>query len=90
MPHLFDRLDFQFESVGQRLLGKPRIDSDAQRAGRELEESEAARRIEMVEHPGKHARRVHLARRAKPLDCVGNADRRVVHLGRFAGRRRPQ
>ena len=38
MPHLFDRLDFQSEGVGQRLLGEPRIDSDAQRARRQLQQ----------------------------------------------------
>ena len=70
VPHLLDRLDLEPERVGQRLLGEPRVDPDAKRAGRQLEQREAARRIEMVEHRRQHARRIELRRRAQPLDRV--------------------
>ena len=90
VPHLLDRLDLEPERVGQRLLGEPRADPDPKRAGRELEQREAARRIEMVEHRGERARRIQPGRRAQPLDRLGDADRGVVDLGRLADRLGPQ
>ena len=90
VPHLLDRFDFEPEGVGQRLLGEPRIDPDAKRAGRQLEQREAARCIEMVEHRRQRLRRIEPRRRAQPLDRVGDADRRVIDLRRLARRLGPQ
>jgi hypothetical protein len=90
VPHLLDGIDIEPERVGQRLLGEPRADPDAQLAGRQLEQGEAPRRVEMVEHRRQRARRVHPARIAQPLDGVGNADRRIVDFGRLTLRRWPQ
>ena len=33
VPDLLDRFDLEPEGVGQRLLGEPRVDPDAKRAG---------------------------------------------------------
>ena len=90
MPHFLDRLDIEPEGVGQRLLGEPRRNADAQRAGGQLEDREAARRIEMVEHFLEHARGVGAACGAQPLDRVGQAHGAVVDLGRLAFGRGPQ
>ena len=78
------------ECLGQRLLGEPRIDSDSKLAERQLEQREPARRVEMVEHPGEHLRRIQLRGGAQPLDRLADADGRIVDLGRFARRRGPQ
>jgi hypothetical protein len=43
VPDLLDRFDSSAEALGQRLLGEPRVDPDAQRAERELEQRETAR-----------------------------------------------
>ena len=89
VPHLLDRLDLEPERIGQRLLGQPRADPDPKRARRQLEQGEAPRRIEMVEHVGKRARRIEARRRAQPIDRIGDANGRVVHLGRLIDRLRP-
>ena len=90
MPHLLDLLDIEREGVGQRLLGEPRRNADAKRAGGKLQQREAARYVEMVEHLRHFARRIGPAGEPQPLDRVGNADRAVVHVGRFAFGNRPQ
>ena len=38
VPDRLDRFDFQPEGLGQRLLGKPRIDPDAELAQRQLQQ----------------------------------------------------
>ena len=90
VPHFLDRLDVERESVGERLLGEPGGDADAERTGGELQERESARTVEMVEHPGQHPRRLQLAGQAQPLDRVAQPDRAVVEVGRFALGHRPE
>ena len=50
MPELLDLDDVAAAERGQRLLGEPGRDADAQAARRELEQREASARIEMIEH----------------------------------------
>ena len=50
VPDLLDRLDLEAERVGERLLRQPRVDPDPKLAERQLQQREAARRIEVVEH----------------------------------------
>ena len=49
MPDLLDAIDLDTAPLGQRGLGEPRRNADAQAAGDELEERPAAGRIERVE-----------------------------------------
>ena len=90
MPDLLDRIDVEPERLGQRDLGEPRRDADAQRAGGELEQGEAAAGVEMVEHRGERARRLGPAERGEPLDHVGEPQRAVVEIGRLVRRRSGQ
>ena len=90
VPHFLDRLDFQPEGVGQRLLCKTSADADAKRARRQLQQSETAGSIEVVEHRREHPGSVHSRCRTQPFDRVGDADRRIVDLGRLAGLLGPQ
>ena len=86
VPHLLDPLDVEPEGVGQRLLGEPRRNADAQRAGGELEDGVAPRRVEMVEHFLEHARGVGAARGGQSLDRVGQAHAAIVEVGLAVGR----
>ena len=88
VPHLLDRIDLEPERVGQRLLGEPRADPDPKRTGRQLEQGEPAGRVEMVEHRGKHAGRLHPACTPQLLDRAADAEGAVVELG-LALRQRP-
>ena len=72
VPHLLDRLHFEAERIGQRLLCQPRADTHTQCAGRELEQREAPRGIEMIEHAGKRARSIEPRRRAQAFDRLGD------------------
>ena len=90
VPYLLDLLDIEPEGVGQRLLGEPRRNSDAKRAGGQLEQREPARHIEMIEHFRQHRRRIGSAGQAQPVDRVGNADGAIVERARSPLGRRPQ
>jgi hypothetical protein len=57
VPHLLDRLDLEPERIGQRLLGEPRV-IPTRSAPVAASAARTARRIEMVEHRRKHARRI--------------------------------
>ena len=59
VPHLLDSFDVEPEGIGQRLLRQPRADPDPERACGKLQQREPPGRIEMVEHVGEHARRIH-------------------------------
>ena len=80
VPELLDLGDVAGAEVGERLLGEPRRDADAEAAGDELQEREAARGVEPVEQPLDHLRRLAARGGAEALDHLG--ERRVV------GRRR--
>ena len=86
MPHLLDPLDVEPEGVGQRLLGKPRRNADAQGAGGELEDGVASRGVEMIKHFLEYARRVGAAGRGQTLDRVGQAHAAIVEVGLVVGR----
>ena len=89
VPHLLDRLDIDFERIGQRLLGQARRNPDPKCAGGKLEQGIAPRHVEMVEHGGQHRRRVALRHRLEPLHCFRQADGAIVQH-RLPLRHRPQ
>ena len=60
MPDLLDIGERHLRPFGERGLGEPRRDADAERAGQELEQSPALRGVEAVEPTGKQPR--HLGR----------------------------
>ena len=90
MPNLLHGIDFEGERLGQSLLGEAGIDADAELAGRELQQGEPARCVEMVEHRCEHLRRVEPRCGSQPLHRVRNPDRGVIDLGRLARALGPQ
>ena len=50
MPHLLHCFDVQPECIRQSLLGESRAHADSKGSGRQLEQSEPTRSVEMVEH----------------------------------------
>ena len=85
VPDLLDLADLAAAEVGQRLLGEAGGDADAQAAGDELQEREAAGGVEAVEQALDQLRRLAARGGAQGVDDL--AERRVV--GR-AGRRPDQ
>ena len=83
VPELLDLGDVAGAEVGQRLLGEAGRDADAQAAGDELQEREAAGGVEAVEQALDHLRRLAAGGGAQAVDHL--AERRVVGRRRAAG-----
>lgn len=90
MPDLLDGFDLEPERLRQRLLGKSSVDPDPKLAEREFQKCEAARRVEMVEHRGEHARCIHFRGGAQAIDRVADPNGRIVRFGDAGRRRRPE
>jgi hypothetical protein len=90
MPHLLDLIDIEAERLRQPGLGQPRRDTDAQRAGGQLEQGKAAGRIELVEHRRQRARRLGAPERGQPIDDRGETERARIHFGRDTRRLGPE
>ena len=71
--HLIDRLA---ADIGDGLLGEPRRDADAQRAGQELQERPASRRIEGVQPALQDGRRLGLRGALQGFDHLAERGRR--------------
>ena len=69
MPDLLDVGERHFGPFGERGLGEPRRDADAERPGKELEQRPALRRIETIEPMRQEARDL---RRHGPLQLLHN------------------
>src|SRR5438309_11041371 len=78
MPDFLNRIELEAEGLSERLLRQPCINSDAKLTERQLQQCESSRRVEMIEHPRKHLRRVHLRRGPESVDRVGDSDGGVV------------
>ncbi len=75
MPDLFDIGEIDARPLGERGLGEPPRDADAQRPGQELEQRPAARRVERIEPAGKQGRGLGGWRRLQRLDDRGEPRR---------------
>ena len=85
VPELLDLGDVDLAEIGQRLLGEPRRDADAQAAGDELDDGEARRDAGGVEQAGQHVRPIGAARRLQRRRRPRRASARW--LGLRCGRR---
>ena len=77
VPDLLDLGDRLVADIGGRLLGEPRRDADAQRAGQQLQQRPAAGRIERIEPALEDRRRLHLGRALQRLDDLAERGRRA-------------
>ncbi len=90
VPDLLHLVDIEPERLRQPGLGQPRRYADAQRPGRELEQSEAPRRIELIEHRRQRARRLRAAERRQAIDHGRQAERAGIDFGRHPLRLGPE
>ena len=85
MPHFFDLVGIDAESLAQRGLGEPRRDADAQPAGDQLEQRIAPLGIEPVEHPGEQLRRRLPPGALQLFDHAGQVKFALRAIGRLVG-----